>query len=87
MSRLVPGVGSGTLDAAASPAARPSTGVFPVSASANSRALANRSAGSFSSACSTARSTCSGTFGRLTRTLRGRSVSSLAISDCDVLAT
>jgi hypothetical protein len=53
--------------------------ILPDSASANSRALSNRSAGSFSNA----RSICSGTFGRAIRIARGRSVNTRAMIACD----
>ena len=58
----------------------------PCSASANSCAVPKRSAGSFSSARSTAASTCSGTALRVDRIGRGRSVSTRAMIACAVLA-
>ena len=57
----------------------------PVSASLNSRAVAQRSAGNFSSDLSTVTAICSGTLGRDRRMLRGVSVSTRAITACDVL--
>ena len=59
--------------------------ILPCSASANSPADAHRSAGSFSSPRSMASSTRSGTFARVDRTRRGRSVSTRAMIACAVL--
>ena len=58
---------------------------LPSSASANSCADENLSAGSFSSACCTASSTCSGIAARPLRIVRGFSVSIRAMIACDVL--
>ena len=57
----------------------------PRSASANSAALANRSAGSFSSAVRTASSTASGTRSRCRWSDAGFSVITLAMIACAVL--
>ena len=54
----------------------------PLSASANACAVGKRSAGSFASAASTARSTCTGTVSRTLRGDTGRSVSTRATIAC-----
>ena len=54
------------------------------SAAANSAAVANRSAGSFSSACSTAASTCGGMVCRWLVSERGCSVTTRATMACAV---
>ena len=56
----------------------------PASASANSAAVANRSAGSFSSAVSTAASTCAGMVWRWAWSGRGDSVTTRATIACAV---
>ena len=53
-------------------------------AAANSAAEWNRSAGVFSSALATAASTWGGTLARIARKRVGRSVSSFAMTACDV---
>src|SRR5262245_46938440 len=53
-----------------------------VNASANAFAVAKRSAGNFSNACSTAIATCGGTLGRKVRTGWGAVVISLAMIAC-----
>jgi hypothetical protein len=76
---------TGATVACAGSVAAAGTGRAPDSASENSRAVAHRSAGNFSSAFSTVASTCTGTLARLARMLRGFSVSTRAMIACDVL--
>jgi hypothetical protein len=61
------------------------TGRRPASASANSVAVAKRSAGTFASARITAASMCSGTVSRVKRMVCGRSCRTLAMIACTVL--